>query len=124
MKGALIGGLNMTKQEYEEYIKELQERGYRLYTPQYYCKAIEYREDKYGDRRAVCQLIFYLYKTQGLRIDECFYSIEPNVDISRNINERLIFNICHPKRSIDECERIAREFMQFVDKNIKEQEDE
>lgn len=115
----------MTKKEYEAYIKELKERGYKLVDNRYgnrlyYYKVIEYREDKYGDNRAVCQLIFYLYETQGLRPNEFFYSIEPHVDVSRNIDERLIFNICHPKRSIDECERIAIEFMEWVDSNIKE----
>ena len=114
----------MTEQEYEAYIEELQERGYflagnPLYGHPYYYKVIEYRKDKYGDNRAVCQLLFYLCEIQRLRPNEFFYSIEPHVDVSRNIDERLIFNICHPKRSIDECERIAKEFMEWVDMNIK-----
>ena len=108
----------MTAQEYNAYIEELQERGYksvgsRFGTIEYYYKAIEYREDKYGDNRAVCQLLFYLYEVE--MSDRTDYSIEPTVDVSRNIDERLIFIICHPKRSIDECERIAKEFMKFVD---------
>lgn len=120
----------MTKQDYESYIEELQERGYNFVgncygNRSYFYKAIEYRKDKYGDNRAVCQLIFYLYETQGLSPNEFFYSIEPHVDVSRNTNERLIFNICHPKRSIDQCELLAIEFMKFVDNNIKApQEDE
>ena len=114
----------MTKKEYEAYIKELKEHGYKFVCNdnnyKIYCyKVIEYRKDRYGDNRAVCQLLFYLYETQGLSLNEFFYSIEPHVDVSRNIDERLIFDICHPKRSIDECERIAIEFMKFVDKNIK-----
>lgn len=114
----------MTKEEYENYIQALKGRGYKFvgnrYYYKYYCyKAIEYRDDEDGNSRAVCQLLFYLYATQGLRPNEFFYSIEPHVDVSRNIDERLIFDICHPKRSIDECERIAIEFMKFVDMNIK-----
>lgn len=116
----------MTKQEYEAYIEELQERGYKFVsslgfcdTRPYYYKVIEHRKDKYGDNRAICQLIFYLYKTQGLRPDEFFYKIEPHVDVSRNTDEWLIFDICYPKRSIDECERIAIEFMKWIDNNIK-----
>lgn len=113
----------MTKQEYEAYFEELKEQGYKLAgNPLYghpFYKVIEYRKDKYGDNRAVCQLLFYIYETQGLRPNESFYSIEPHVDVSRNTDERLIFNICHPKRSIDECERIAKEFMEWVDNNIK-----
>lgn len=112
----------MTKQEYEAYIEELQERGYKFVgscygNRSYFYKAIEYRKDKYGDNRAIFQLLFYLYKVE--MPDGTYYSIDPHVDVSRNIDERLIFDICHPKRSIDECERIAIEFMKFVDKNIK-----
>ena len=113
----------MTRQEYNEYIEALKDHGYKFcgswYNKPYYYKAIEFRDDGEGDNRAVCQLLFYLYETQGLRPNEFFYSIEPHVDVSRNIDERLIFNICHPKRSIDECERIAIEFMEWVDMNIK-----
>ena len=112
----------MTKQEYEAYIEELKERGYKFVDSRYgnqpyYYKAIEYREDKYGDNRAVCQLLFYLYEMEVF--DRIHYSIEPQVDVSRNIDERLIFNICHPKRSIDECELLAIEFMEWIDMNIK-----
>ena len=114
----------MTKEEYEADIEELQERGYRFAGSRYgdrpyYYKAIEYRKDKDGDNRAICQLLFHLYKTDMYRIT--YYSIDPQVDVSRNTDERLIFDICHPKRSIDECEHIAKKFIDFVDKNIKEQ---
>ena len=110
----------MTKQEYENYFQALKERGYKLagnplYGHPYYYKVIEYRKDKDGDNRAVCQLLFYLCEIQRLSPNEFFYSIEPHVDVSRNIDERLIFNVCHPKRSIEDYERIAKEFMKFVD---------
>lgn len=120
----------MTREEYESYFEELQERGYKLagnplYGHPYFYKVIKYRKDKYGDNRAVCQLLFYFYKTQGLRPNEFFYSIEPHVDVSRNTDERLIFNICYPERSIGECELLAIEFMEWIDMNIEvPQEDE
>lgn len=112
----------MTKQEYDAYIEALKEHGYKFcgswYNKPYYCKVIEYRKDKNGDSRAVCQLVFNLYETEDNRFSKTYYSIEPVVMVSRNIEERLDFNVSHPERSIDECERIAKEFMRWVDVNI------
>ena len=112
----------MTKQEYNDYIEALKSRGYKLggiwYNNPFYSKVIEYRKDEYGDSRAVCQLLFYLYETEDNRRGEVYHSIEPIVMVSRNIEERLDFNVCHAKRSIEDCERIAKEFMRWVDVNI------
>ena len=112
----------MTKQEYEDYIEVLKRRGYNFcgsrYDNPYYYKVIEYRKDEYGDSRAVCQLLFYLYETEDNRRDEVYHSIEPVVMVSRNIEELLDLTISHPKRGIEECERIAKEFMIFVDNQI------
>ena len=113
----------MTKEEYENYIQALKGRGYEFvgnrYYYKYYChKAIEYRKNEDGDSRAVCQLLFYLYGTKDNRRGEVYHSIEPIVMVSRNIEERLDFNVCHAKRSIEDCERIAKEFMRWVDVNI------
>ena len=109
----------MTKQEYEDYIEVLKRRGYKFcgswYGNPYYYKVIEYREDEDGDSRAVCQLLFYLYGTKDNRRGEVYHSIEPIVMVSRNIEERLDLTISHHKRSIEECERIAKEFMKWVD---------
>lgn len=118
----------MTKEEYENYIQALKGRGYKFcgswYGNPYYYKVIEYREDEDGDSRAVCQLVFNLYETEDNRFGKTYYSIEPVVMVSRNIEERLDFIISHPKRSIEECERIAKEFMRWVDMNIKEIKDD
>ena len=118
----------MTRQEYNEYIQALQKRGYKFcgswYNKPYYYRAIEYRDDGEGDSRAVCQLLFYLYELKDNRRGNAYYSIEPVVMVSRNIEERLDFIISHPKRSIEECERIAKEFMRWVDMNIKEIKDD
>ena len=109
----------MTKQEYNEYIEVLKRRGYKFggsrYDNPYYYKVIEYRKDEDGDSRAVCQLVFNLYETEDNRFGKTYYSIEPVIMVSRNIEERLDFNVCHPKRSIEDYERIAKEFMKFVD---------
>ena len=109
----------MTKQEYENYIQALKEHDYKFcgswYDKPYYYKVIEYRDDEYGDRRAVCQLLFYLFEQEDNCSGNVYYSIESVVMVSRNIEERLDFSVCHPKRSIEECERIAKEFMRWVD---------
>ena len=111
----------MTPKQFDEFKAELEKRGYRFVSsndrPHYY-KVMEYRPDKYGDQRAVCQLIFYLYDFTDYGIDIEPYSYEPIIFVSRNSDERIDLNACHPKRSIDECERIAHEFMKFVDNNI------
>lgn len=112
----------MTKQEYEDCIKILKSRGYKfcvsMYDNPYYYKVIEYRKDEDGDSRAVCQLVFNLYETEDNRSSEVYHSIEPVVMVNRNIKERLDLTISHPKRSIEDCERIAKEFMLWVDVHV------
>lgn len=104
----------MTRKEYHKYIQELKERGYGFIDnidKKYYYKVLEYRNDK---NRAVYQLLFYLYE-----IKDKYYSVEPVVIVSRNTDERLDLIISHPQRSIEECERIAKEFVQWIDVTIK-----
>ena len=111
----------MTQKQFDEFIADLEKHGYHSVKAKnrpYYYKVIEYRPDKYGCQQAVCQLIFYLYDFTDYGIDSEPYSYEPIIGVSRNSNEHIDLNVCHPKRSIDECERIAREFMKFVDNNL------
>ena len=117
----------MTKQEYDAYIEALKARGYKFggswYNKPYYRKVIEYRDNEDGDSMAVCQLVFNIYSREYKCIDYAYYSIVPVVVVSRNTDERLDFTIGPPKRSIEECERIAKEFLRFVDNNINEYQD-
>ena len=116
----------MTQEEYNDYIEALQGRGYKFFGSsknRCYCKVIKYRKDEDGDYWVVCQLVFNIYKME-FSSGDAYYSIVPIVVVSRNIEERLDFIISHPKRSIDECERIAKEFMKWVDMNIKEIKDD
>ena len=113
----------MTREEYENYIEALKARGYKFVGSRYndrpyYYKAIEYRDDGEGDSRTVCQLLFYLFETKDNRNGNVYYSIEPVVMVSRNIEERLDLTISHPKRSIEEYEHLAKEFLRWVDINI------
>lgn len=113
----------MTKEEYKNYIEALNGRGYKFvgnrYYYKYYCyKAIEYRDDEDGNSRAVCQLLFYLFEQEDNRSGYVEYAIKPAVIVSRNTDERLDLTISQPKRSIKDYERIAKEFMEWVDMNI------
>ena len=112
----------MTKNEYDAYIETLKGRGYKLGgswdNNPYYYKVIEYREDEDGNRRAVCQLLFYLFEQEDNRSGYVYYSIEPAVMVSRKTDEQLNFGISKPKRNIEEYEYIAKEFLRWVDINI------
>ena len=114
----------MTKQEYNDYIEALKEHGYKFVANsnnyKIYCyKVIEYRKNEDGDSRAVCQLVFNIYSREYKCSGDVYYSIVPVVVVSRNTEERLDFTISHPNRSIKDYERIAKEFMKWVDINIK-----
>lgn len=111
----------MTKNEYDAYIEALERRDYQFvgsHQKRCYCKVIKYRKDEDGDSRAVCQLLFYLFEREDNRSGYVYYYVEPLGTISRNIEERLDFIISNPKRSIEECEHIAKEFLRLVDINI------
>ena len=112
----------MTKKEYENYIEALKDHGYKSggswYNKPYYRKVIEYREDEDGNRRPVCVIFFNLFEKKDERSGCVYYSIEPIVTVSRNTDELLNFGISNPKRSIEEYEHIAKEFMKFVDIHI------
>ena len=111
----------MTKQQYNDYIEALKARGYKFggswYTKPYYYKVIECRDNEYGDSMVACQLIFNIYKME-FSSGEAYYSIVPVVVVTRNASERLDFTIGSPERSVEECERLAKEFLRWVDINI------
>ena len=112
----------MTKKEYNDYIEALKARGYNFgdswYNNSYYSKVIEYRKDEDGNRRAVCQLIFNCCEIKSFVSGYVSYSIKSVVMVSRNIEERLDFIISNPKRSIEEYEYLAKEFLRWVDVNV------
>lgn len=116
----------MTKQEYNDYIEALKRQRYQFFGSRQnrgYVKLIECRDNEDGDSTVVCQLVFNIYKME-FSSGEAYYSIVPVVVVTRNTSERLDFTIGPPKRSIEEYERIAKEFMEWVDMNIKEIKDD
>lgn len=112
----------MTQEEYDNFIQKIEKQGYKymdnLYDAPYYSKAIEWRTVEDGKDRAVCQLLFYVYCSL-LAEDDDQYSFEPVICISRNADERIDITLSHPKQSVEEYERIAVEFMKFIDNNVK-----
>ena len=110
----------MTKQEYNDYIEALERRDYQFvgsHQNRCYVKLIEYRKDEDGDYWVVCQLVFNIYKME-FSSGEAYYSIVPVVVVTRNASKRLDFTIGSPERSVEECERIAKEFLRWVDVNV------
>ena len=111
----------MTKKEYNDYIEDLERQRYQFFGSSQnrgYVKLIEYRKDEDGDYWVVCQLVFNIYKVKYHCSGDEYYSIVPVVVVTRNIDERLDFTIGSPKRSVEECERIAKEFLRWVDVNV------
>lgn len=106
----------LTKKEYDQFIEGLKNRGYLFCggSHPYYYKVLLRRKDEDGDERSVCTISFYLYDFSEFINHRCF-SYEAVVMISRTIEECIDINLCHPKRPIEECEKIALQFMDLVD---------
>ena len=121
--------------------KELYSRGYRrnftmrdLFARNqsglfcYYYKVIDRAEDKYGDKRAINQLLFRVWSFWQYRdrLPELtpLFSFEPVVMFSRETEERIDMSLQYPARSIDECEELAKEFGEWAKKNVRVIRDE
>lgn len=121
----------MTKEQFNKSCQELRDKGYKKNFRDgevlngkgwnYYYKVIEYREDEYGDNRAINQLLFKIWHFEEFydRVPaEAMYSLEPVVMFSRSTDERVDLILSHPIFSIDELEEIAIAFGKWADKNI------
>lgn len=132
---------SLTKKEFLKVCKELYRRGYRrnfkmkdLYKNNYnglfyyYYKVIDRQPDKYGESRAINQLLFRPWSLWQYRYslsdEDRFLSFEPIVMFGRNTDERIDLSITYPERSIDECEKIAKDFGEWCKTNIKEIEEQ
>lgn len=129
----------MNKKEFLKVCKELYKRGYRrnfkmkdLYKPNYsglfyyYYKVIDREEDKYGDSRAINQLLFRpwsLWEFRDRLHSDNWLSLEPIISFSREVDERIDLRLQFPERSIDELEQIAKDFGEWCKQNIRKVED-
>lgn len=125
----------MNKKEFLKTCKELYKRGYRrnfkmkdLYKPNYsglfyyYYKVIDREEDKYGDNRAINQLLFRpwsLWEFRDRLNTDNWLSLEPVISFSREVDERIDLELQFPERSIDELEQIAKDFGEWCKQNIR-----
>lgn len=129
----------MNKKEFLKTCKELYKRGYRrnfkmkdLYKPNYsglfyyYYKVIDREEDKYGDSRAINQLLFRpwsLWEFRDRLHSDNWLSLEPIISFSREVDERIDLQLQFPERSIDELEQIAKDFGEWCKQNIRKVEE-
>lgn len=127
--------MKMNKKEFLKACKELYKRGYRrnfkmsdLYKPNYsglfyyYYKVIDREKDKYGDSRAINQLLFRpwsLWEFRDRLNTDNWLSLEPIVSFSREVDERIDLELQFPERSIDELEQIAKDFGEWCKQNVR-----
>lgn len=117
----------MTRQEFNIRCKELEARGYKFIkykeTPcddgrDYYYKVIDRAEDKYSDMRAIVQLMFRVYRCELPRDQVEYFSLQPVVCVSREIDELTDLILDHPQRTVQELEQIAHKFGLWVRMSI------
>lgn len=126
----------MDKKEFLKTCKELYKRGYRrnfkmrdLYNSDHtglfyhYYKVMDRQKDKYGNSRAINQILFRPWSLWEFRDrlpnSDNWISFEPVILFSREVEERIDLHLQFPERSIDEIEEIAKKLGEFIKKNIK-----
>ena len=124
----------MTHEEYNRFVEELQQRGYRKYpSPRYRLHREDYAwfksfgESAYEEDRSNYQICFDVfdfspYSNREPSFRDNPYGIEPLVLISRTIDERVDLHLCYTKvddNNIDGIERLAESFYKWVEKEIK-----
>lgn len=126
----------MDKREFLKTCKELYKRGYRrnfkmrdLYNSDHtglfyhYYKVMDRQKDKYGNSRAINQILFrpwsYWEFRDRLPNSNNWISFEPVILFSREVDETIELRLQFPERSIDEIEEIAKKLGEFIKKNIK-----
>lgn len=122
----------MTHEEYNRFTEELQKRGYRKYpSPRYgkddYAWFKSFGESQFEEDRSNYQVCFdvtdfspYAYREPYFNTEP--YGIEPQILISRTINERIDLHLSYTKvddTNIDEIERLAESFYKWIEKEIE-----
>ena len=122
----------MTHEEYNKFCDDLQIRGYRKYpSPRFQRDAYvwfkSFGESEYEEDRSNYQICFdvfdfspYADREPRFRTDP--YSIEPQILISRTVNERVDLHLSYIKvddTNIDEIERLAESFYRWAEKEVE-----
>ena len=122
----------MTREEYNRFAEELQQRGYRKYISPRGRKDDwawfkSFGESKYEEDRSNYQVCFDVinftpYADREPYLRDNPYGIEPLVLISRTVDERVDLHLSHIKvddSNIDEIERLAESFYKWVEKEVE-----
>lgn len=122
----------MTHEEYNRFAEELQRRGYRKYPSHRYGSDgyawfKSFGESAHEEDRSNYQVCFDVfdfspYADRDPYLRENPYGIEPQVLISRSINERVDLHLSHTKvedSNIDEIERLAESFYKWAEKEVE-----
>lgn len=123
----------MTREEFYNKIAELEVAGYKKNFnineepnpdgSHYLYKVIEYAEDKYGDNRAINQLLLKIFNFTPYtdRVPEnSLFSLSPIIMFSRDTDERIDLEISHPKHDIEWLECKAKEFGDWCKMNMND----
>lgn len=126
----------MTHEEYNRFAEELQQRGYRKYPSlrhgsDDWAWFKSFGESKHQEDRSNYQICFDVidftpYADREPYLRDNPYGIEPSVRLSRTTNERVDLHLPHcglEDTEIDEYERLAESFYQWVSENIKIKQD-
>ena len=122
----------MTHEEYKKLTAELQRRGYKKYPSPRYGKddwawfksfgKSAYEEDRSNYQVCFDVFDFSPYADREPRFKDDPYSIEPQILISRTIDERVDLHLSHTKvddQNIDEIERLAESFYRWAEKEVE-----
>lgn len=122
----------MTREEYNKFAKELQRRGYRKYPSLRFSKGDwawykSFGESKFEEDRSNYQVCFDVFDFSPYADREPYfhtepYGIEPQILISRTINERVDLHLSHTKvndANIEEIERLAESFFKWAEKEVE-----
>lgn len=122
----------MTREEYNKLTEELQRRGYRKYPSLRFSKGDwawykSFGESQFEEDRSNYQVCFDIidfspYANREPRFKDDPYGIEPQILISRSIDERVDLHLSHTKvddQNIDEIERLAESFYKWVEKEVE-----
>ena len=121
----------MTRQEYDNFCNELQNRGYKKYpSPRYkreeYAWFKSFGESEFEEGRSNYQMCFDVFDFSKFADRNTYFinnpfSIEPLILVSRTIDERVDLHLSftgYEDTDIDELEKLGESFFKWVDSNI------
>ena len=122
----------MTKEEFKQFEKKLNENGYVNYHSSYkdadysYFKSFGKNENKYDEERSLYQICFSIYDfSKYSRIDKHLLenpiAIQPTIKISRVISERIDLDLISDEveeTDIVKIEKIASNLYKWAEENI------